>query len=131
MKLSSWQEYHFKAKPGALNKRPPIIAPYHLRLDWLMWFLPFSVMVTPEGIHVYQYEDWFIRFVQKILEGDVQTLKLLKSYPFKDRPPKYLRASFYLYQFTNAEEFSKTGNYWKRTFIDYYLPPISLPRSQS
>ncbi len=31
---SVWQEYEFKAKPGDLARRPPIIAPYHLRLDW-------------------------------------------------------------------------------------------------
>jgi hypothetical protein len=33
-----WREYEFKAKPGDPRRRPPQVAPYHLRLDWLMWF---------------------------------------------------------------------------------------------
>ena len=37
-----WQEYGFKAKPGDPRRRPPQVAPYHLRLDWAMWFLPLS-----------------------------------------------------------------------------------------
>src|SRR3954463_1645776 len=33
-----WREYEFKGKPGNPARRPTQIAPYHLRLDWLMWF---------------------------------------------------------------------------------------------
>src|SRR4051794_31118992 len=32
-----WKEYEFKGKPGDVMHRPPQVAPYHLRLDWLMW----------------------------------------------------------------------------------------------
>ncbi len=39
---AEWREYHFKVKPGDVTRRPAIISPYHYRLDWLMWFLPFS-----------------------------------------------------------------------------------------
>src|SRR5207253_8185130 len=35
---TKWREYEFKAKPGDLRRMPPQIAPYHFRLDWLMWF---------------------------------------------------------------------------------------------
>src|SRR6202011_4580671 len=34
---TKWQEYEFKGKPGDIRRMPPQIAPYHLRLDWLMW----------------------------------------------------------------------------------------------
>src|SRR6185503_3257021 len=37
-----WREYEFKGKPGDVRRLPPQLAPYHLRLDWLMWFLPLS-----------------------------------------------------------------------------------------
>lgn len=33
-----WKEYEFRGKPGNPLRMPPLIAPYHLRLDWLMWF---------------------------------------------------------------------------------------------
>ena len=39
---SRWLAYELKGKPGDPMRRPRQVAPYHLRLDWLMWFLPFS-----------------------------------------------------------------------------------------
>ena len=33
-----WKEYGFKGKPGDPHRMPRQWAPYHLRLDWLMWF---------------------------------------------------------------------------------------------
>jgi hypothetical protein len=121
-----WREYGFKAKPGDPRRMPPQIAPYHLRLDWLMWFLPFSVRVTNRGILLSGYELWFIRFVQKLLENDRATLKLLRSNPFEDHPPSFLRALFYFYRFTTAREKKETGVWWTRRLAGIYLPPISL-----
>jgi Lipase maturation factor len=37
-----WKEYEFKGKPGAVRRVPAQWAPYHLRLDWLMWFAAIS-----------------------------------------------------------------------------------------
>ena len=116
----------FRAKPGAIQRQSPQIAPYHLRLDWLMWFLPFSVTVTPQGIRKPGYELWFLRFIRKLLEGDSKTLQLLRVIPFKEMPPRFIRAKYYLYQFTNTEERKSTGAWWRRTYIDTYLPPVSL-----
>src|SRR3954469_19222498 len=39
---TTWREYEFKGKPGDPSRRPPQVAPYHLRLDWLMWFAAMS-----------------------------------------------------------------------------------------
>ncbi|MFZ2174838.1 MAG: lipase maturation factor family protein, partial [Rhodococcus sp. (in: high G+C Gram-positive bacteria)] len=39
---SEWKEYGFKGKPGDVTRRPRQFAPYHLRLDWLMWFVAIS-----------------------------------------------------------------------------------------
>ena len=36
---ADWREYEFYGKPGDPRRRPPQVAPYHLRLDWLMWFV--------------------------------------------------------------------------------------------
>ena len=51
-----WREYEFRAKPVDVKRGPPQIAPYHLRLDWLMWFLPFSVAVTPDRIQAIAFQ---------------------------------------------------------------------------
>src|SRR6266540_3152580 len=58
---TEWKEYGFRAKPGDPARRPPQVALYHLRLDWLMWFLPFSVRVMRNRIRIPGYELWFIR----------------------------------------------------------------------
>ncbi|HKE30830.1 MAG TPA: lipase maturation factor family protein, partial [Candidatus Angelobacter sp.] len=123
---TQWQEYAFKAKPGDPGRMPPQIAAYHLRLDWLMWFLPFSVMVTGRGVHVPQYELWFLRLIQKLLENDQSTLKLLKGNPFSSGPPKFIRALFYHYRYTDWSERKQSGDWWVRRLVGVYLPPASL-----
>ena len=60
---TKWREYEFKGKPGDVDYVPPQIAPYHLRLDWLMWFAAMSS---------YQDYPWFVNFVAKLLEGDLE-----------------------------------------------------------
>jgi len=112
-----WREYQFKGKPGDPGYRPPQIAPYHLRLDWLMWFAAMST-----------YEDypWFINFVAKLLQGDQETLGLLRINPFTTKPPRYVRASLYEYHFTSPEEHRKNGLWWTRSFSRSYFPAVSL-----
>lgn len=120
-----WLPYEFRAKPGHLSRIPPVIAPYHLRLGWLMWFLPFSVLVTDEGIYPRGYETWFVRLIEKLLENDRPTLGLLKGNPFPDQPPRYIRARYFLYRFTTRSEYRESGNVWQRTYVGEYLAPVS------
>jgi len=112
-----WREYEFKGKPGDPSYRPPQVAPYHLRLDWLMWF---AAMSTPNQ------HDWFPALLVKLLQGDPETLGLLRTNPFPDRPPTYIRAQYYEYHFTTPEERRKTGHWWRRTLIGSYYPAVSL-----
>lgn len=44
-----WQEYGFKGKPGDVRRLPRQFAPYHLRLDWLMWFAGISPPTPAPG----------------------------------------------------------------------------------
>lgn len=114
---TKWQEYEFMGKPGRLDKMPSQIAPYHLRLDWLMWFAAFSPTAS---------DPWFIHFVQKLLQGDKEVLSLLKTNPFTQGPPKFIRANRYIYHFTTSDERKKTGNWWKRQLVGEYFPIVSL-----
>lgn len=117
-----WREYEFKGKPGRVDRIPGVFAPYHLRLDWLMWFLPFSVLVSEKKISLWGYEPWFISFVVKLLRADQKTLKLLARDPWSGEKPDRVRAKFYLYAFTGRGE----NGVWKREFIDDYLPALAL-----
>jgi Lipase maturation factor len=121
----TWREYECKAKPGDPMRCPPQVAPYHLRLDWLLWFLPFSVMVGRGGVFVPGYDLWFIRLVQKLLENDAQTLALLRRNPFPERPPRFFRAGYELYTFTSWRARRETGAWWVRTRVGEYLPAVS------
>ena len=123
---TEWREYGFKAKPGDLKRTPPQIAPYHLRLDWLIWFLPFSVGVSERGIYVRGYDLWFVRFVNRLLTGDAGISRLMGTNPFGGRPPSFVRARFYRYRYTSWRERRESGAWWKRELLGTYLQPISL-----
>jgi len=114
---TQWREYEFKGKPTDVNYRPSQIAPYHLRLDWLMWFA---------AMGSYQDYPWFVNFVAKLLEGDKPVLSLLRVNPFPSRPPRYVRAQLYEYHFTTTDERRKTGAWWKRSLTASYFPAVSL-----
>jgi len=126
---TAWREYEFKGKPGDVRRRPRQWAPYHLRLDWLMWFLPLSVGVIEDRrqLSILGYERWFVRFVEKLLEADPTTLALLRSDPFRGERPRFVRASFYRYRFAGRREREARGIWWDRTYIGEYLRPRSLP----
>jgi hypothetical protein len=113
----SWKAYEFKGKPGDPQRIPPQVAPYHLRLDWLMWF---AAMGPPERY------PWIAQLAARLLEGDRPTLKLLRRNPFPDRPPALVRARLYRYRFTTRAERRETGAWWARTPVALYLPPLAL-----
>ncbi|HEY7522536.1 MAG TPA: lipase maturation factor family protein [Candidatus Limnocylindrales bacterium] len=122
-KLSSgtrWMEYQFKAKPGDPRRLPPQVAPYHLRLDWLMWFLPLSPAYG---------EGWFPSFLVRLLEGDPATLRLLRGNPFPDRPPLHVRARLYRYRYTTWAELRRSGAWWERQPVGDFVRPIRLDRA--
>jgi Lipase maturation factor len=123
---TKWKEYEFKAKPGRLTRRPPQVAPYHLRIDWLMWFLPFSVEVSDQGLRIAGYELWFFRMVEQLLRGEKQILTWLGSNPFSDGPPRFVRALYYRYRFSTRQERKATGAHWQRELVGEYLPPLSV-----
>lgn len=114
---TKWLEYEFKGKPGDLAKMPAQYAPYHLRLDWLMWFASFGFR---------QQQHWFMPLIEKLLQNDRETLKLLRTNPFDGQAPVYIRARGYIYEFTNYQERKNTGNYWKRKLIGEYLEAVKL-----
>ena len=114
---AKWREYEFKGKPGDPARMPRQFAPYHLRLDWLMWFAAFS---TPEE------HGWFSALLVRLLEGEGGALSLLRVNPFPDRPPRYVRAMYYRYRFTTRDERRETGRWWNRELVGTYFAPASL-----
>ncbi|TMC50451.1 MAG: lipase maturation factor family protein [Chloroflexi bacterium] len=112
-----WKEYGFKGKPGDPCRRPPQVAPYHLRLDWLMWFAALSPIYA---------RSWFVPLMVRLLEDDSATLALLGHNPFSGRPPSLVRARLYRYQFTTWPQRRESGAWWTRELVGDYLRPIAL-----
>ena len=114
---AAWREYEFIGKPGDPRRLPPQVAPYHLRLDWLMWFLPLSRFYG---------EGWFVPLLTRLLEGDPPTLALLRHNPFPDRPPSFIRARLFKYRYTTWRERRETGAWWHREPAADFVPPLRL-----
>jgi len=112
-----WREYDFKGKPGDPARKPIQIAPYHLRIDWLMWFAAMGPSAD---------QEWFAPLIAKLLQGDKATIGLLANDPFPDRPPRWIRARLYRYTFTTPDERARTGRWWNRTLVSDYFPAVQL-----
>ena len=91
----NWLPYEFKYKPGDVDRRPAFVAPHQPRLDWQMWFA---------ALGNYQQNPWFVNFCERLLQGSPEVLGLLDKNPFPNHPPRYVRAEFYDYRFTNFAE---------------------------
>ena len=109
-----WKSYIYKGLPVELDKRPPQVAPYQLRLDWQMWF---AAMSTPG-----EY-PWTVNLISKLLHNDPDAVGLFDENPFPDKPPRFIRAVLYRYQFAQPD--NPEGLWWNREEMGIWLPPLS------
>ena len=110
---SQWKEYELPCKPGRVDRRPCWVTPYHYRLDWQLWFVPLS----PD----YQ-RRWFLSLTHRLLQGDAAVVSLFAENPFPERPPRFIRATFYRYRFAPRG----SPDTWQRSPAGQYLAPVSL-----
>jgi hypothetical protein len=114
---SDWREYGLPFKPGDLARRPRWVAPYQPRLDWQLWF---AALEAPDN------NTWVGTVCARILNNDRDVLGLFAVNPFADHAPHLVRVVRYQYEFTSLAERASTGNWWRRTPIDFYIPAVSL-----
>ncbi|MGO1537367.1 MAG: lipase maturation factor family protein, partial [Yaniella sp.] len=110
---TGWQAYEFKGKPGDVYRRAPQVAPYHLRLDWMMWFLALG---SGDAL-------WFRRLLDKIVDGDPAIRRLLGTDPFNGQPPVLIRVRVFEYRYATAQERRETGQWWWRKELGILVPP--------
>jgi hypothetical protein len=107
-----WRGYRFKWKVEDPWKRPELIAPFHPRLDWQMWFAALgSVHDSP----------WFLKFIQRLLQGSPEVLYLLAENPFPETPPVWIRSRLFEYQFAPSGP-----AWWVREERGLFCPPVRL-----
>src|SRR5207247_172843 len=107
-----WLPYEFKWKPGDVMRAPGWCAPHQPRLDWQMWF---AALGSP------RQNLWFYNLEICLLEGKTDVTRLFARNPFPQRPPRYIRATFYRYRFTTSDEHRETGAWWNRQELGEYL----------
>ncbi|GGL51152.1 lipase maturation factor family protein [Halocalculus aciditolerans] len=116
-----WREYEFRGQPVKTDERPRQWAPFHLRLDWQLWFAAMRSRPGPR-------ERWLTPFLDRLLDGDERVHRLLRDTPFPaDDPPEQIRIIRYRYRFTTPEERAETGDWWRRERLDTYVPATSDP----
>jgi predicted DCC family thiol-disulfide oxidoreductase YuxK len=111
-----WREYSFQYKPGDVARRPPWNIPHQPRLDWQMWF---AALDDPRRV------NWFPHFLERLLQNEPTVTALLEKNPFAEKAPQYIRAQFYAYTFSSAEERQK-GLWWQRRSLGLYFPVVRL-----
>ncbi|MEZ4381775.1 MAG: lipase maturation factor family protein [Nannocystaceae bacterium] len=120
-----WRAYELPCKPGDPARRPCLITPYHLRLDWLMWF----AALEAQGRGVFVRNDWLLHLVYKLLAGDRAVDPLLAVDPFVgagEPPPRFIRVEVYRYWFAGPGE----ASWWERERVGALVRPVALDDPQ-
>lgn len=116
-----WLAYEFRYKPGSdLARPPPVVAPHQPRLDWQLWFA---------ALGTYGTSPYFVHLAAKLLVGEPDVLALLDTerLPFPPgRPPRWVRATLYVYDFAPRDRRLGQGQWWTRRRVAEYFPPVDL-----
>ncbi len=116
----TWRVYDFKWKPDKLDERPRFVAPHQPRVAWQLWFAALEKQFHPQSRNA----AWFQSLVLKLLDGDDSVNALFRDNPFPDKPPKFIRARLFNYEFTDRKSRKRTGDWWKRKAAGEFLPKV-------
>ncbi|MDE2027511.1 MAG: lipase maturation factor family protein [Candidatus Omnitrophica bacterium] len=111
-----WLPYEFPFKPGDVDRVPGLAAPYQPRLDWQMWFA---------SLGSWQDNRWVMNVMYRLLQGEPAVTRLFAVNPFSRHPPRYVRAVFWSYRFTDFKTRKATGAWWQRQIKGLYCPTLS------
>ncbi len=110
---ATWSAYELPCKPGALDRRPCILGPYHRRFDWLIWF----AAMDPQP-----RSAWLYHVVYKLLDGDRSVRELFSVDPFDGKPPTWVRIRRFRY---HLQPYG-SDTWWTRDHGRVWLRPLSL-----
>ncbi|MGR8941022.1 MAG: lipase maturation factor family protein [Gammaproteobacteria bacterium] len=113
----TWRAYEFNYKPGDLYRRLRWNIPHQPRLDWQLWF---AALKRPT------LDSWFAAFMARLQNASPPVLALLRSNPFPEQPPVFVRALLYRYAYATPAERAKDGRLWQRELLGQYWPPPRL-----
>ena len=112
-----WLEYEFYGKPGDIRYRPPLVAPYHLRLGWQLWFAALSSHFRG---------PWLDKLVVALLRDEPALTRMCRVNPFADAPPEWVRVVQYDYRYSTRAEKKADGVWWVRSNRRELIPARRL-----
>ncbi len=113
---ATWKVYELPCKPTDVDRRPCVLGPYHLRLDWLLWF---------SAMQPHPSDAWLFHLVWKLLDGDATVRELFAVDPFGGKAPTFVRIRRFVYRL----EPLGADHWWTRDSEELWLPPIALSES--
>ena len=113
----SWHPFELPHKPGAVDRRPTWVAPHQPRLDWQLWFAALGNAT---------HNRWVLGLCEHLLRGNATVLRLFETNPFLEKPPRFVRVVRYEYHFTDRDTRARSGHWWTRTPVEFYVPQASL-----
>jgi hypothetical protein len=99
-----WRPYHFRWKPGPVDRAPAFVAPHQPRVDFQLWFLLLGGRPAP----------WVDTLLDRLLHDPAAVASLFADDPFPDGPPAAVRIAAYRYRFTDRATRRATGAWWTR-----------------
>jgi hypothetical protein len=110
---ATWKVYELPCKPTEVDRRPCVLGPYHLRLDWLLWFA---------AMQPHLRDAWLFHLVWKLLDGDTTVRQLFAIDPFAGTAPRFVRIRRFVYHL----EPLGAAHWWTRDSEEVWLPPIAI-----
>lgn len=128
-----WRPYRFRYLPGELTEITGLVAPFHPRVDFRLWFLvPSRLPPEPRDrffVACVQRATWFQRLLLGLLSDPPRYGVLFRDNPFPDTPPDELRLDYYSYRMTDLSTWWATGQYWRRVHVGAHPVTFFLPQS--
>jgi hypothetical protein len=113
---TTWTTYPFRYKPQDPRERPRIYAPYQPRFDWNLWFA---------SLTSWEQAPIVVRTEIRLLQGSPPVLGLFAGDPFRNHPPRFLRAVLWQYWFSTPQQKRTQGIWWTRQLLGTYAPTIT------
>lgn len=110
-----WTEYPFAYKPWNVNHSLPFTGPYFPRFDFKFW------EAAPSN---FKDHLWVSSVVLRLLQNEPAALNLLGLTQPLRKAPKYIRVMLYKFKYSPWAE--QSSNYWTRSKLAEFLPPMSL-----
>lgn len=108
-----WITYPYRWAPGNTKITPSIVAPFHPRLDFQIWF------------HSMQ-RGLAAQIVKRLMDDPAAASDFFASDPFAGTRPKKLRVLQFRYRMSDAETFDEHG-WWIREPAGVLIPPVNVP----